>query len=114
MKITKQRLRQIIKEETQKFLEGEVINFQQFKQRRHLENETKRFVVLSDKETYSEVEGSYLLFVQPDKLPEQWIETYNDNEFGNFVKALKEEQEIPGASIVSIGGMFNQPEDEGE
>ena len=43
MKITKQRLRQIIKEETQKFLEGEVINFQQFKQRRHLENETKRF-----------------------------------------------------------------------
>ena len=111
MKITKQRLRQIIKEETQKFLEGEVINFQQFKQRKHLENETKRFVVLSDGETYSEVEGSYLLFVQPRNLPEEWIETYDDNEFGDFVKALKKGQNIPGASIVSIGRMFSQPED---
>lgn len=107
MKITKKRLHQIIKEEVGKFLEGDVIDFQKYKQRKHLEKEVQKFVVLSDGETYSETEGSYFLFIQPHRLPEEWVDVYDNRDMSAFVEAFEEGQEISGVNLVSIGNMFS-------
>jgi len=94
MKIAKKQLIQVIKEEMQKFFEGDVVDLAKFKQFGSIQ----KFIVLSDGDTFEELNDEIVLIeIDPQKVPEEVLDDLDGGYMKNIV-----ESDINGVRVVPI------------